>query len=111
MLTREKWQCFNALEHYLNQQGIDLDSVADDEIEMDDSARIYVFLEANIEGVEIVKENMRYFVPLLEYNGESVMLWIVIGSVEVLSRLEVHRDLNKDNVKLVEDFGRLADRK
>ena len=41
----------------------------------------------------------------------SVMLWIVIGSVEVLSRLEVHRDLNKDNVKLVEDFGRLADRK
>ena len=41
----------------------------------------------------------------------SVMLWIVTGSVEVLSRLEVHRDLNKDNVKLVEDFGRLADRK
>lgn len=70
MLTREKWNCFNALEHYLNQQGIDLDSVADDEIEMDDSAKVYVFLEANIEGVEIVKENMRYFVPLLEYNGE-----------------------------------------
>ena len=41
----------------------------------------------------------------------SVMLWIVTGSVEVLSRLEVHRDLNKNNVKLVEDFGRLADRK
>ena len=41
----------------------------------------------------------------------SVMLWIVTGGVEVLSRLEVHRDLNKDNVKLVEDFGRLADRK
>lgn len=41
----------------------------------------------------------------------SVLLWIVTGSVEVLSRLEVHRDLNKDNVKLVEDFGRLADRK
>lgn len=41
----------------------------------------------------------------------SVMLWIVTGSVEVLSRLEVHRDLNKDNMKLVEDFGRLADRK
>lgn len=39
----------------------------------------------------------------------SVMLWIVTGSVEVLSRLEVHRDLNKNNVKLVEDFGRLAD--
>lgn len=41
----------------------------------------------------------------------SVMLWIVTGSVEVLSRLEVHRDLNKNNVKLVGDFGRLADRK
>lgn len=41
----------------------------------------------------------------------SVMLWIITGGVEVLSRLEVHRDLNKDNVKLVEDFGRLADRK
>lgn len=41
----------------------------------------------------------------------SVMLWIITGSVEVLLRLEVHRDLNKDNVKLVEDFGRLADRK
>lgn len=41
----------------------------------------------------------------------SVMLWFVTGSVEILSRLEVHRDLNKDNVKLVEDFGRLADRK
>lgn len=41
----------------------------------------------------------------------SVILWIVTGSVEVLSRLEVHRDLNKNNVKLVEDFGRLADRK
>ena len=41
----------------------------------------------------------------------SVMLWIVTGIVGVLSRLEVHRDLNKNNVKLVEDFGRLADRK
>lgn len=70
MFTREKWQCFNALEHYLNQQGIDLDSVADDDIEMYESARIYLFLEADIEGVEIVKGNMRYFVPLLEYNSE-----------------------------------------
>lgn len=41
----------------------------------------------------------------------SVMLWIITGSVEVLLRLEAHRDLDKDNVKLVEDFGRLADRK
>lgn len=41
----------------------------------------------------------------------SVMLWIVTGSVEVLSRLEILRDLNIDNVKLVEDFGKLADRK
>lgn len=70
MFTREKWQCFNALEHYLNQQGIDLDSVADDDIEMYESAKIYLFLETDIEGVEIVKGNMRYFVPLLEYNSE-----------------------------------------
>ena len=42
----------------------------EEDIEIDESAIIYVFLEANIEGVEIVKENMRYFVPLLEYNGE-----------------------------------------
>lgn len=70
MFTREKWQCFNALEHYLKQQGIDLDSVADDDIEMDESAKIYLFLEADIEGVEIVKGNVRYFVPLLEYNSE-----------------------------------------
>lgn len=70
MFTREKWQCFNALEHYLNQQGIDLDSVAEEDIEMDESAKIYLFLEADIEGVEIVKGNTRYFVPLLEYNSE-----------------------------------------
>lgn len=70
MFTREKWQCFNALEHYLKQQGIDLDSVADDDIEMYESAKIYLFLEADIEGVEIVKGNTRYFVPLLEYNSE-----------------------------------------
>lgn len=70
MLTREKWQCFNALEHYLNQQGIDLDSVADDEIEMDESARIYVVGGAYIEGVEIIKGNMRYFTPLEEDSGE-----------------------------------------
>ena len=42
MFTREKWQCFNALEHYLKQKGIDLDSVPDDDIEMDESAIIYV---------------------------------------------------------------------
>lgn len=41
----------------------------------------------------------------------SVMLWIITGSVEVLSRLEVHRDLNKENIKLVEDFGKLSDSK
>lgn len=70
MFTRERWECFNALEHYLKQQGIDLDSVADDDIEMDESAKVYVFLEADIEGVEIVKGNKRYFVPLLEYNSE-----------------------------------------
>ena len=70
MFTREKWECFNALEYYINQQGIDLDSVPDDDIEMDESAKIYLFLEADIEGVEIVKGNTRYFVPLLEYNSE-----------------------------------------
>lgn len=41
----------------------------------------------------------------------SVTLWIITGSVEVLSRLEIHRDLNKENIKLVEDFGKLSDRK
>ena len=70
MFTREKWECFNALEYYINQQGIDLDKFTDDDIEMDESAKIYVFLGANIEGVEIVKGNVRYFVPLLEYNSE-----------------------------------------
>ena len=70
MFTREKWQCFNALEHYLKQQGIDFDSLADDDIEMDESAKVYIFFGADIEGVEITKENMRYFVPLLEYNSE-----------------------------------------
>ena len=70
MFTRGKWQCFNALEHYLKQKGIDLDSVPDDDIEMDESAKVYIFFGADIEGVEITKENMRYFVPLLEYNSE-----------------------------------------
>lgn len=70
MFTREKWKCFNALEHYLKQQGIVLDSWTDDDIEMDESAKIHVFLGADIEGVEIVKGNTRYFVPLLEYNSE-----------------------------------------
>lgn len=70
MFTREKWQCFNALEYYLNQQGIALDKFADDDIEMDESAKVYIFFGADIEGVEIVKGNMRYFVPLLEYNSE-----------------------------------------
>lgn len=70
MFTREKWQCFNALEYYLNQQGIALDKFADDDIEMDESAKVYIFFGADIEGVEIVKGNVRYFVPLLEYNSE-----------------------------------------
>lgn len=26
MFTREKWECFNALEYYIKQQGIDLPS-------------------------------------------------------------------------------------
>ena len=59
MLTREQWKCLNALGYYLNQQGIDLDSVAEEDIKIDESAKVYVFLEANIEGVEIVKENMK----------------------------------------------------
>ena len=70
MLTREKWKCLNALEHYLNQQGIDLDSVAEEDIEIDESARIYVLGGAYIEGVEIVKGNMRYFTPLEEDSCE-----------------------------------------
>lgn len=70
MLTREKWKCLNALEHYLDQQGIDLDSVTEEDIEIDESARIYVVGGAYIEGVEIVKGNMRYFTPLEGYSSE-----------------------------------------
>lgn len=70
MLTREQWKYLNALEHYLNQQGIDLDSVAEEDIEIDESARIYVIGGAYIEGVEIVKGNMRYFTPLEGYSSE-----------------------------------------
>ena len=70
MFTREKWKCLNALEHYLNQQGIDLDSVAEEDIEIDEYARIYVLGGAYIEGVEIVKGNMRYFTPLEGYSSE-----------------------------------------
>lgn len=70
MLTREKWKCLNALEHYLDQQGIDLDSVTEEDIEIDESARIYVLGGAYIEGVEIVKGNMRYFTPLEGYSSE-----------------------------------------
>lgn len=70
MLTREKWKCLNALEHYLNQQGIDLDSVAEEDIEIDEYARIYVLGGTYIEGVEIVKGNMRYFTPLEGYSSE-----------------------------------------
>lgn len=74
MLTREQWKCLNALEHYLKQQGIDLDSVAEEDIEIDESARIYVsggvHCGAYIEGVEIVKGNMRYFTPLEEDSSE-----------------------------------------
>ena len=70
MFTREKWECFNALEHYLKQQGIDLDSVPDDDIEMDESAKIYALGGAYIEGVEIEIGNSSYFTPLLEYNSE-----------------------------------------
>lgn len=70
MLTREQWKYLNVLEHYLNQQGIDLDSVAEEDIEIDESARIYVIGGAYIEGVEIVKGNMRYFTPLEEDSSE-----------------------------------------
>ena len=70
MFTREKWECFYALESYLKQQEIDLDNLLDDDVETDESATIYVFWGADIEGVEIVKGNMRYFVPLPEYNSE-----------------------------------------
>lgn len=78
MLTREKWKCLNALEHYLNQQGIDLDSVLEEDIEIDESARIYVVGGAYIEGVEIVKGNMRYFTPL-EEDSSDVAIYIQFG--------------------------------
>ena len=76
MFTREKWECFNALESYLKQQGIDLDSVAEKDIEMDESAMIYLVCGVHLEGVSITIENecdeksVTYTVPLLEYNSE-----------------------------------------
>lgn len=76
MFTREKWQCFNALEHYLKQRGIDLDSVADKYIEMDESATLYLVGGVQLEGVSVTIENecsehsVTYLVPLLEYNSE-----------------------------------------
>ena len=76
MFNREKWECFNALESYLKQQGIDLDSVAEKDIEMDESATIYLVCGVDLEGVSITIENecdknsVTYLVPLLEYNSE-----------------------------------------
>ena len=76
MFTREKWECFNALESYLKQQGINLDSVAEKDIEMDESATIYLVCGVHLEGVSITIENecdeksVTYLVPLLEYNSE-----------------------------------------
>lgn len=76
MFTREKWECFNALESYLKQQGIDLDSVAEKDIEMDESAMIYLVCGVQLEGVSVTIENecgehsVTYTIPLLEYNSE-----------------------------------------
>ena len=76
MFNREKWECFNALESYLKQQGIDLDSVAEKDIEMDESATIYLVCGVHLEGVSITiesecdKKSVTYLVPLLEYNSE-----------------------------------------
>lgn len=76
MFNREKWDCFNALESYLKQQGIDLDSVADKYIEMDESATLYLVSGVQLEGVSVTIENecgehsVTYTVPLLEYNSE-----------------------------------------
>lgn len=76
MFTREKWECFKALESYLKQQGIDLDSVAEENIEMDGSATIYLVCGVHLEGVSVTIENelgehsVTYLVPLLEYNSE-----------------------------------------
>lgn len=76
MFTREKWECFNALESYLKQQGIDLDSVAEKDIEMDESATLYLVSGVQLEGVSVTIENecgehsVTYTVPLLEYNSE-----------------------------------------
>lgn len=76
MFNREKWDCFNALEHYLKQRGIDLDSVADKYIEMDESATLYLVGGVQLEGVSVTIENecsehsVTYLVPLLEYNSE-----------------------------------------
>lgn len=76
MFNREKWECFNALESYLKQQGIDLDSMGDSDVEMDESATIYLVSGVYLEGVSITVGNLcdgnsvTYLVPLLEYNSE-----------------------------------------
>ena len=76
MFTREKWECFNALESYLKEQGIDLDNVAEKDIEMDESATLYLVSGVQLEGVSVNIENecsehsVTYLVPLLEYNSE-----------------------------------------
>lgn len=76
MFTREKWECFNALESYLKQQGIDLDSVAEKDIEMDESATLYLVSGVQLEGVSVTIENecsehsVTHLIPLLEYNSE-----------------------------------------
>lgn len=76
MFNREKWDCFNALESHLKQQGIDLDSVADKYIEMDESATLYLVSGVQLEGVSVTIENecsehsVTYTIPLLEYNSE-----------------------------------------
>ncbi len=45
------------LEHYLKQRGIDLDSVADKYIEMDESATLYLVGGVQLEGVSVTIEN------------------------------------------------------
>lgn len=76
MFTREKWECFNALESFLKQKGINLDSIKDSDVEMDESATLYLVSGVQLEGVSVTIESecgehsVTYLVPLLEYNSE-----------------------------------------
>lgn len=80
MFSGERWECFNVLEHYFKEKGIDLHyMIMFDEscqVNMDESAKIYAGGGAYIEGVKISISSdcdsltTGYFTPLPEYNSD-----------------------------------------